>query len=192
MTQGGAPAIDHWFQQEVLPLSPAITGVIRRSIRNQSEVHDLRQEVYLRIYERAVREIPRNTRAFVFTVLRNLLIDRARRAKVELVEPAVDWERLECAADDVPVDRQVIDRHELDRLRCAIELLPPRCREVVVLRRISGLSQRQTAARMSITEDTVERQMRNGLRRLAELLAEDGMAVGGCVAKTEAMMLVQR
>jgi RNA polymerase sigma-70 factor (ECF subfamily) len=55
----------------------------------------------------------------------------------------------------------------------AIGELPPRCREVVTLRKIEGLSQREVARKMGITEDTVERQVSNGIRLLRKLLYRD-------------------
>ena len=51
-----------------------------------------------------------------------------------------------------------------------MERLPARCREVIVLRKIEGLSQRETAARMGVREDTVERQMVQGMRALTDFM----------------------
>jgi RNA polymerase sigma-70 factor (ECF subfamily) len=50
------------------------------------------------------------------------------------------------------------------------------------MRKIQGLSQRETAAALGITEDTVERQVSNGVRALAEALFGDRMAYGRRVA----------
>jgi RNA polymerase sigma-70 factor (ECF subfamily) len=43
-----------------------------------------------------------------------------------------------------------------------IDTLPPRCREVVRLRRIEGLSQRETAERLGLSENVVEKEIRRG------------------------------
>jgi RNA polymerase sigma-70 factor (ECF subfamily) len=50
---------------------------------------------------------------------------------------------------------------------------------VVELRKIEELSQREVAARMGITEDTVERQVSKGVRALADAMAAVGQDVGG-------------
>jgi len=60
-------------------------------------------------------------------------------------------------------------------LRRAISTLPERCRQVVTLRMAYGLSQREIAQRLGITENTVERQMGKGFRRCTEFFAQHGL-----------------
>ena len=57
---------------------------------------------------------------------------------------------------------------------------------VVELRKIEELSQREVAARMGITEDTVERQVSKGVRALADAMAAVGQEVGMRVARAAA------
>ncbi|MGO4776240.1 sigma-70 family RNA polymerase sigma factor [Lysobacter sp. 2RAB21] len=54
------------------------------------------------------------------------------------------------------------------RLAEAFDRLPERCRQVVWLRRVEDLPQKQVALRMGITEKTVEKQIAKGMRLLAE------------------------
>ena len=81
---------------------------------------------------------------------------------------------LELIAEHIPMERHLMARSELKLLQAALELLPARCREAVELRKIEGLSQREEAQRMGITEDTVERQVSKGVRVLAAALADTG------------------
>lgn len=170
--------LDAWFIDEVLPLEAALTRFIRRNWADADEVVDLRQEVYARVYDAARRGRPLQTKAFVFTAARNLLIDRARRAQVVKIETVTDLESLHVPVDEAPADRRLIAREELKLLSDALGKLPPRCREVVTMRKIQGLSQRETAKALGITEDTVERQVSNGVRALAEALFGDRMSYG--------------
>jgi RNA polymerase sigma-70 factor (ECF subfamily) len=64
---------------------------------------------------------------------------------------------------------------ELELLTQAIQSLPDRCREVLTLRKIEGLSQREIAARMGISEHTVEAQVANGMRRCAQFFRDRGI-----------------
>ncbi|MGE5500845.1 MAG: RNA polymerase sigma factor, partial [Ignavibacteriales bacterium] len=149
-------ALDEWFVGEVLPLEAALMRFLRRNWRAEADIVDLRQEIYARVCEAAAAARPLNTKAFVFTAARNLLIDRTRHARVVPLEVAVDLDGW-AGADEVTPDRHLTARDELRRLQAGLDQLPARCREVVVLRKIEGLSQREVAARMGIREDTVER-----------------------------------
>ncbi len=163
---------------EVLPLEAMLVRFLRRNWRNEGEIADLRQEVYARVYEASARAIPVLTKPFLFMTARNLMIDRLRRAAVVSIESIADLEALDVAAEEATPEIQVGARQELKRLQAALDLLPPRCREVLVLRKIEGLSQRDVARRMGITEDTVEKQMSKAVRQLADALFDLDIPLG--------------
>lgn len=164
------PGLEAWFVEEVLPLEAALMQFLRRSGRNAHEIADLRQEVYLRVCEAAKRQIPRPVRPFLFTVARNLMIDQMRRDQVIAIDAVSDLEALNVVSDVPGPDRNAIARSELRRLRGALDELPPRCREVLILRRIDGLSRQEISQRMGITEKTVTQYLTHGVRVLANLL----------------------
>ena len=140
-----APDLRAWFAAEVLPLEAMLMQFLQHNWRNRSEIPDLRQEVYLRVYEAARREIPVPARPFVLTIARNLIIDRLRKENVVTIDAVSDLEALNVTKDEPGPDRNAIARDELRRLQAALDQLPPRCREVVVLRRVEGLSRRAVA-----------------------------------------------
>jgi RNA polymerase sigma-70 factor (ECF subfamily) len=162
--------VEQWFAREILPLEPMLDRYLRRSWRDQWEVPDLRQDAYVRVYEAALREKPFNPRNFLFQVARNLMIDRSRRKNVVSFDSFADFDGFEADGDQPDVEQSAAARQEARLLMTAIGELPPRCREVVTLRKIEGLSQREVAQKMGITEDTVERQVSNGVRLLRKLL----------------------
>ena len=55
-------------------------------------------------------------------------------------------------------------------MQSALKELPPRCRQVIMLRRVHGLSQREVAQKMGIQEETVENQIVKGMRALTEAM----------------------
>jgi len=55
-------------------------------------------------------------------------------------------------------------------LQEALDNLPPRCRQVVLMRKIEGLSQKDVARQMGVTIETVENQVAKGMRLLAQAL----------------------
>ncbi len=159
-----------WFIAEVLPLEAALMQFLQHNWRNKNDLADLRQEIYLRVYEAAKKEIPHPAKPFLFTIARNLIIDRVRREQIVPIEAVADLNALGIAIDEPGPDRIVVARDELRRLQAALEHLPPRAREAVILRRIEGLPRREIANRMGITEDTVAEHLSAGMRALATLL----------------------
>ncbi len=159
-----------WFFREVLPLEPALMRFLRRNWRDSAEFVDLRQDIYVRIYDAAREALPLQTKAFLFATARNHLINRAKRSRVISIELVADLESLSVAVDAITPDRHATASEELRRVQAGLERLPPRCREVIVLRKVEGLSQREVAARMGIGEDTVERQMVHGMRALVDFM----------------------
>jgi RNA polymerase sigma-70 factor (ECF subfamily) len=173
-----------WFVEQVLPLEGVLERYLRRNWRDAGEIADLRQEVYARVYDGCAQRRPESAQAFVLSTARNLLIDRARRAQIVSIETFADMDTLAPTIDELSPERHLSARSELRLLQLALNLLPARCREVVELRKIEGLSQREVASRMGITEDTVERQVSKGVRALA--LALQAAGLGGTAAAPRA------
>lgn len=163
-----------WFVREVLPLEPALMQFFRRSWRNKSDVEDMCHDVYVRVYEAACKEIPNPARPFVFSVARNLLINRVRREHIVSIDAVADLDALGIALDEPGPDRSAMARQDLQRLQDALDKLPPRCREAVVLRKIEGLGRREIAGRMGIAEATVAEYLAIGIDTLADLLHGEG------------------
>ena len=163
-------AIKRWFTQEVLPLERDLVRFIARHCRDQADIPDVRQEVYERALMGSPAEGLRSTRSYIFTIARNVLIDRARRTKIVSFEQIADIDMLELDRDIFAEDRQMTARDELRRAMVGLDQLPPRCREVVRLRKVEGLSIRETADRMQVSHHTVERQLTLGLRALANFM----------------------
>lgn len=166
-------AIDAWFVEEVLPLERRLVRYFLHARQSPSDIEDLRQEVFARVYEAAQGGLPSPAWPYVYMVARNLIVDRLRRAQVVPIELLADPESLGAAGDDIPADRALAAKQDLSRLHAAIEALPDRCREVVRMRKIEGASQREVAERLGIAEHTVEKHVSNGLRRLADALFGD-------------------
>jgi RNA polymerase sigma factor (sigma-70 family) len=163
--------IKAFFFEEVFPLEGALMGYLRRNWRNPSDLLDLRQEIYLKIFKVAASGAPiHDVRALLFTIARNHLISSAKRAKIISIELVTDLEASVVLADNITPHRHLVAKEEMRRLQDGLNNLPPRCREVVRLRKVEGLSTRAVAERMRVGTDTVEQQMVFGMRALADFM----------------------
>jgi len=165
-----AAEVDRWFAREILPLEQALMQYLQHNWRNRGDVTDLRQDIYIQVYQAAQAGLPDRPKQFLFATARNLLINRVRHAQVVPIDPVPDLEALNIADDEPGADRALIAREELRRLQAALDHLPPRCREVVVLARIEGCSGREITQRLGISEATVSEHLNKGMRILANIL----------------------
>ena len=165
--------VDAWFGREILPLEAALMEFLQHNWRNSSDLTDFRQDIYVRVYQAAQKQIPDHPRQFLFTTARNLLIDRVRHEQVIPIEAAADLEALEIAVDAPAPDRTLMARDELRRVQAALDRLPPRCREAIVLGRVEGLSRREIALRMGIAESAVAQYLARGIRGLVNILCNE-------------------
>jgi RNA polymerase sigma factor (sigma-70 family) len=159
--------LDRWFAAEILPLEGALVRYLYRIWPNSAEVPDLRQDIYIRVYESARRCFPNSPRAYLFKTARNLMADRVRRGRIVSIDSTQDFEVLNVLVDEISPERRLVARQELQCLAQALDSLSDKCRNVVWLRRVEGLSQQETARRLGMREGAVESQLARGLRVLA-------------------------
>jgi RNA polymerase sigma factor (sigma-70 family) len=160
--------LDDWFVREILIHEEALTRYLQRNWPHRDDVHDLRQEVYVRVYEAASKALPASPKSFLFTSTRNLITDRLRRGRVVSIETMGDLEPLNVLVDEVSPERRLDGRQALRRLSEAFDRLPDRCREVLWLRRVEELPQKVVASQLGISEKTVEKHVANGIRLIAD------------------------
>ena len=160
-------SLDAWFTSEILIHEQALTYYLRRCWPQRDEVHDLRQEIYVRVYEAAGKALPTTPKSFLFATALHLMADRVRHSRVVSIEAVGDFESLNVLVDEITPERWFSGRQILKRLAEAFDLLPDRCREVVWLRRVEELSQKEVAMRLGISEKTVEKQVAKGMRLMA-------------------------
>ncbi len=97
-----------------------------------------------------------------------------RRAQIVSIQAVDDLERLNYPDESATPEQYAIDRDELRRLAAAIATMPGKTREAFMLRRVEGLSQREIAVQMRISESTVEKHISRGVRLLIEWFGRGG------------------
>jgi RNA polymerase sigma factor (sigma-70 family) len=163
-------ALNDWFAREILVHEAALVRYLSRTWPNRDEIHDLRQETYVRVYEAAQKALPYASKSFLFTTARHLMADRVRRGRIVSIEAIGDLDVLNVPVADASPEQRLNARQELMQLARVFSVLPPKCREVMWLRRVDELSQREVASRLGISEKTVESHVAKGTRLLADAL----------------------
>lgn len=166
---------DGWFSQEVQPHEPMLRAHLRNAFPSLPDLDDVIQESYFRLIQARNTGTIRYLKAFLFTTARNVAFDLLRRRQATPLKPVTEIERLSVIAEEAGIPAAVGRQQELALMADAIRALPERCRQVITLRKLYGLPQKEIAARLGISEHTVEVQVAKGMRRVAEELARHGL-----------------
>lgn len=163
-----------WLARHVLPHEAALRAWLRQKYALGVEVDDIVQETYAILAGLESVDAIRNPRSYAFQTAHSLILAHLRRSKIVSIRSASDLE-LAGAMADTPTPEQVAeDRDELANVARVLGELPPKVREVFLLRRVQGLSQRETAERLGISENSVEKRISQGIRALLAAFGRGG------------------
>ncbi|MDT9600169.1 RNA polymerase sigma factor [Sphingosinicella rhizophila] len=159
-----------WVKREVLPCEHLVRAWLARSLVSHADSDDLIQEAYCRLAKIDDFESIERPDAFFFQTVRNLLLNQIRHARIIRIETAAELDDLGLADEAPSPERIVGARRDLARVRERIDALPERCRRIFEMRRIEGLSQREIAARMGVSENIVEHDTAKAIKLVLKAL----------------------
>lgn len=160
-----------WIAREIVPHERAVRAWLLRHWRDSIDVDDVIQECYCRITELGSTAHIANGRAYFFRSAQSIAIDMSRRRKTANVA-AVTENEWHGVMDEGPLPDRVLEaRQDLERVNALLSQLSFTCRRVIELRRVEGLSQRETASRLGVSENVVENHIVRGLRKVLNALA---------------------
>ena len=152
---------------------PELVRYAARQVADVDLARDIVQETFIQIWERRRAWKPRGSaRAYLYRIVRNLVIDEKRRQAVRRRWLASRDRR---SATHVATPDQVLDAKLLTEVfEHAVAALPDRRREVFELVFMRGLSHADAAAVMGLSPQTVANQMSNALRTVRKAVADAG------------------
>lgn len=164
-----------WFTEEVKLHEPILRGYLRKRFPSLPDHDDIVQEAYTRLLRAEDKGRLTYTKAFLFTVARNVAIDLLRRRPKAEHEPISDITAMP-VLEEAPTAEEAIERQQRHEILIeAIASLPDRCREVIMLRHHDGLTYKEIALRLGISANTVKVHMVKGMRDCAALFRSRGL-----------------
>jgi RNA polymerase sigma-70 factor (ECF subfamily) len=167
-----------WVGSEILPHEADVRGWLCRHGIAADQVDDVIQEAYCRIASLDKVSHITNGRSYLFRTARNILLEQIRRARIVRIDTVAEIELLNIVDHEPSPERIAAGRRDLRRVQALIARLPDRCRRIFELRRIQGVPQREIAAMLGVTENTVEAQAARGLRLILGALADEASEPG--------------
>ncbi len=151
-------------------LGPKVFSHAARLLGDRGEAEDVAQEAMVRLWRIAPdwRQGEAKVSTWLYRVTANLCTDRLRKGRGGHMglDTAPEPE------DDTPGAAALLqNRARMDALQAALDTLPDRQKQAVVLRHIEGLGNPEIAEVMEISTEAVESLTARGKRALAAVLA---------------------
>lgn len=150
-------------------------GHVLRGYVQQQDVDDVLQDTFIRFFTASRRQTVRFPKAFLAKTATNLALNHTSKACNARTGSIEDFSSSEVSASSQDIEIQ-LDSEERFKLFCrAVEKLPTQCRQAFLLRKVYGLSQREIAEELRISESTVEKHIAKGLFRCRKYMGKTGM-----------------
>jgi len=157
------------FRELYETFGPRVKAYMMRRGADAGTAEDLAQETLLTVWRKAALYAgdKGSMTTWVFTIARNLRIDRLRRE--------VPWQelpegRLAEASGDPQPDEAMADKERQERVQAALAELPAEQQQVVALAYLEGLSHSEIAARLDMPLGTVKSRMRIAYQKIRSAL----------------------
>jgi RNA polymerase sigma-70 factor, ECF subfamily len=157
------------FSQLFDHFGPRLKSFMMRKGASPELAEDLVQETMIAVWTKASQYAPERGAAstWVFTIARNLRIDRLRRESSAFF---VDLEGFDAPSETSSDDENLNRSQEDDHVSRALDQIPPEQRELLILSYVEDVPQVMIAQRLKLPLGTVKSRMRLAYRRLRKLL----------------------
>jgi RNA polymerase sigma-70 factor, ECF subfamily len=159
------------FQLLYQSFGPRLKSYMMRQGADADTAEELAQETLLAVWRKApLYDAEKGSAStWIYTIARNLRIDRLRRE--------VAWQELpeghdETASDDPAPDEILSDHERQTRVRAALKQLPEDQHEVVALSYLEGLSHSEIADKLGLPLGTVKSRMRLAYQKIRETVED--------------------
>lgn len=150
---------------------------LTRRMNDRQRAADVAQETYLKLVTLDQQALPvRHARSFIFRVAGNLAIDALRRERRIAANHGDSDQAGEVACPAPAPEAALLARERLRILDQALLQLPDNARQALLLNRVEGLTQKQVAQQLGVSESMVAKYIGQALRHCRDWLKQAGVA----------------
>lgn len=163
-----------WLSRNILVHEPQLRAWLGRRSTPGIDIDDVVQESYAILAGLHAVDHIQNPRVYFFEVAKSVILQSFRQKRVVAFSALAEFDALVIPDDSPSPEAIAAGRQELGRLADLVDKLPPKCREAFVLRKVRGLSQREVAAAMGVSENTIEKHIGKALGLLGSVIGRGG------------------
>jgi len=163
-----------WLARNVLPHEPLIRSKLSTICVYDLDIDDVIQEMYARLLSAPSLEVIRFPKQYAIRTAKAIVVDHVRHQRVISITSTESLENFDTPMPEANTEERLEFQGEIAAVADALAQLPVVCSETLILRRMEGLSQREVAKRLNISEKSVERHMSNGVRQLIRIFGRGG------------------
>jgi RNA polymerase sigma-70 factor (ECF subfamily) len=157
----------------------AVMGLAYRIIQDTAMAEDVVQETFWRVWRNAAsfREERGSFTGWMFTIARNICLDRLRRLKANIATGINEAESLALEEqEDLLINTAETALREIkhQKVRAAMLMLPPEQVEVIEMAFFQGLSRQEISKKLETPLGTIHTRARLALQKLRALLVDQG------------------
>lgn len=168
------------FEQLVTAYEKNVYNLALRMVGDPDDAADITQETFIKAY-RAIGSFRGDSKfsSWIYRIASNVCLDflrsRSRRAQVPLSFENEDAEgEIELPDMSQNPEKVLMKKLSMEAVRRGMEKLPPKQRQILVLRELCGLSYAELAQTLSVEEGTVKSRIFRARKRLCAILLGDG------------------
>ena len=150
----------------------SLRNYISRFMVSAHEIDDVSQETFLRAYKAEQKTAIDQPKAFLFRVAKNMMLSEFSNKTRKMIDYVDDFEQGQPQGHSENLEDSMIARQKLGVYCEAVASLPPRCRQVILMKKVYGMSYKEIARRMNITVSAVEKQLVKGGKKCEQIMAE--------------------
>ncbi|WP_242131154.1 RNA polymerase sigma-70 factor [Aestuariivivens marinum] len=152
---------------------PKLLYIASQYITIKEDAEEIIQNVFMKVWSK--KDIKTNLNGYLFSMTKNACLDYLRSKKQQLhldnnlsqLEASINYVAL---SDDSA--SLLIEKELNEAILNAIDLLPPKCKDVFIKSRIEGLKHKDISSEMNISTNTIENHISKALKQLKIALRE--------------------
>jgi RNA polymerase sigma-70 factor (ECF subfamily) len=164
------------FEEVYARFAPRLTQYARRVVLNDDKARDIIQEVFCKLLEDLkVLDQRRNIKSYLFTATHNACLNSLKHLKVEkkyLEAFTYEMQSQELYLIDFWELEEIneLGQARLNKVKQAIDQLPPQCREVFLMSRLQQKKNKEIAAEKGIHVKSVEKHISKAMKLIKEMV----------------------